>query len=749
MKTPRRVAVLGAGTMGSRIAAHFANAGVPSLLLDVITPDDRDRNAAAVRGLEAALRQKPPAFFTEAGRDLVATGNFEDHLPMLAECDWIVEAVVENLAVKRELWKKAEICARPDAILSTNTSGISLARLSEVFPPASRRRFLGTHFFNPPRYLHLLEVIPGAETDPALVGFVSEFADRRLGKGVVVAKDTPNFIANRLGGFLSATVMKTMVEGDYSVEEVDALTGPLIGLPSSASFRLLDIVGLDVWASVARNVYEGATADPWRGRYLLPTFFDEMIERGWLGEKSGQGFYRRIGGRIEVIDWRTLEYHAPRPVRLTSVEAARGVEDLAARLRMLVESKDRAGAFLWAVLSDYLLYAAGKVPEIADRAADIDRAMRWGYAHKLGPFELWEALGFEATALRLEREGRALPEGARGALDSDEWRRPERRPGVLVLSDIKRSAGVLRTNEGATLVDLGDGVLGLAWSCRMDGLGRNWLAMIQAAIEEAERNFDCLVIAGQGDNFSTGASLEAVLLAAEAGEWDEIDDAVRRFEQANLALKYASIPVVAAPYGRTLGAGCALVLHCGRVQAGAELYLGFNETSAGLIPAGGGVKELLARRSDPKRAFDLIAGAIVSSSAENARELGLLAPTDGLSMNPERLLADAKAAALALAGGFVPRAPGKGVKTPGEAGYAALKLWAWTAHQAGWISAYDLAVAEKLAYVLSGGRVAGEQPVSEQRLLDLEREAFLSLCGNRETRARIDHLLNTGKPLRN
>src|SRR5579862_3031018 len=418
MRTIRRVAVLGAGTMGSRIAAHFANAGVPSLLLDIVLPRQPNRNAAAQKGIENALKQRPGGFFTDDKVSLIRPGNFEDDLSALAECDWIIEAIVENLEPKRDLWRKVETIRKPDAIVSTNTSGIPLASISAGFSSEFRRHFLGTHFFNPPRYLHLMELIPGQDTDPEILAAVEEFADRRLGKGVVRTKDTPNFIANRIGSFLGGTVGKTMVEDDFTIEEVDALTGSLIGVPNSASFRLLDLVGLDVWAFVGTNLYELVPNDPWRERFLPLDFQKKMIEQKWLGDKTGQGFYKRVGKdrEIVVLNRRTLEYEPQQKPRFASVEVARNIEDLGERVRTMLRADDRAGRFLWKVLSDYFLYSAEMIPEISDRVVEIDRAMRWGYGHTLGPFELWDAVGFLEVVSRLEMERRGLPQNIKDAL---------------------------------------------------------------------------------------------------------------------------------------------------------------------------------------------------------------------------------------------------------------------------------------------------------------------------------------------
>ena len=777
MRTIKRVAVLGAGTMGSRIAAHFANAGVPVLLLDIVLPNQPDRSAAARRAIETAAKQKPGAFFTDSTASLITPGNFEDHLAEVARCDWVIEAVTENLDIKRALWSKVASLRNPDAILSTNTSGIPLARISEGFSPEFRSHFLGTHFFNPPRYLHLVEVIPTAVTDREIVTFVTAFCDRRLGKGVVQCKDTPNFIANRIGSFYGGTIFKIVVEDGYTVEEVDLLTGPLIGLPNSATFRLLDIVGIDVWSFVGRNLFEMVAHDRWRERFLNPAFLDEMLSRGWLGEKSGQGFYRRKGTAeqrvIEAIDLATFDYHPAKKASFPSVEEARNIEDLPARLRALIAAPDRAGTFLWELFRDVCLYAVERIPEISDRIVEIDRAMRWGYAHALGPFELWDALGVPETVRRMEAEGCEVPPAVVQMLRSGAGSfyrfagvdaRPrtlyfdfalqgyaeiEEREGVVLLADLKRAGRVVRANAGASLIDLGDDVLCVEFHSKMNTIGEDILQMIYAGVEETERNWEALVIANQGGDFSVGANLMLVLLMAQEGEWDDLAAAIHRFQQANMAIRCSARPVIAAPFGRTLGGGCEIALHAARVQASAELYMGLVEVSVGLIPAGGGCKQMLVRLRDPQRIFEAIGYAKVSSSAEDARRMRYLALEDGVTMNPERLIADAKAAALTLAPAYIPAVPRTDIVVTGELGYAMMKLAAWSARQGEFISDHDLLIAEKLAYVLSGGRLTGEQKVSEQYLLDLEREAFLSLCGHPKTQERIQHMLRAGKPLRN
>jgi len=770
MKPLRRVAVLGAGTMGSRIAAHFANAGFPVDLLDIVQPGQPKRNAAALAGIESAAKQKPVGFFTDAARMLITPGNFEDDLGRIRDCDWIVEAVSENLEVKRHLWHQVAALRTPGSIVSTNTSGIPLAQISEGFSSEFRQHFLGTHFFNPPRYLHLLEIIPGADTKAEVLDWVSQFSDLHLGKGAVRCKDTPNFIANRIGCFFGATIHKLTADGDYTVEEVDALTGPLIGLPKSASFRLVDIVGLDIWVHVLRNLYEAVPHDPARERYRVPEYMERMMERGLLGEKRGQGFYKRVGPQKEIhaIDWKTLEYHPAQKPRFASVDAARNIENLPERLRALIASEDRAGRFLWPLFRDFLIYSARMVPEISDRIVEIDRAMRWGFAMKLGPFELWDALGVPETIDRMRHEGIEVPPGVsrvksfyepddRDGTPGTRYFDPnagsyatlEPRPGILVLSDIKRARGVVRKNAGASLVDLGDGVLCLEFHSKMNSLGDDMVQMVGAAIEETSRNFEAMVVANQGENFSVGANLMMVLLTAQEGEWNELDAAVRRFQQAGMAMKYAPKPVVAAPFGMALGGGCEVALHAARVQASAETYMGLVEVGVGLIPAGGGCKEMLLRLGSARKAFELIGYAKVSSSAANAREMGFLRAADDVSMNPERLIGDAKTAALALVRTYAPGAPRQDIRVEGDAGYALMKMGVYMAREGGYITEYDTVIGEKLAHILSGGRLTGEQMVSEQYLLDLEREAFLSLCGQVRTLDRMQHMLKTGKPLRN
>jgi 3-hydroxyacyl-CoA dehydrogenase len=752
--------------MGSRIAAHLANARIPSLLLDIVRPD---------KAVETALKGRPGAFFIPDATNLITTGTFDGDLPKIEDCDWIVEAVTENLGIKRALYDRVIERRAAGTIVSTNTSGIPLAQISEGYSAEFREHFLGTHFFNPPRYLHLVELIPGADTRPEIVALISDFCDRHLGKGVVPCKDTPNFIGNRIGAFFGSTVQRLTLEHDLTIEDVDLLTGPLIGLPRSASYRLLDIVGIDVWEHVTNNLYDAVPNDPFRERFRLAPFVAEMIQRGWLGDKTGQGFYKRVGKdrQIHALDRQTFEYHPADKPRFASVETVRKIEPLSERVKALIALDDKAGRFLWQLLSDLVLYAAHMIPEISGRVVEIDRAMRWGYANTLGPFELWDAMGFASTAQRILFEGRELPERVRQMLGAgaksfyrpaDADRQPrteyfdllsttskevEPRPGITVLGNLKRARGVVRKNPGASLIDLGDGVLCCEFHSKANAMGDDIMLMVRAGLTELETGFDAMVIGNQGENFSAGANLMMVLLAAQEQEWDDLSAAIESFQQMNMALKYAPKPVVAAPFGLALGGGCELPLHCARIQASAELYMGLVEVGVGLIPAGGGCKEMLLRSHDLKKTFEQIGFAKVSASAAEARQFRYLRDGDGVSMNPERLIDDAKQLALSLVPGYAPGAPRADITVCGDEGFALIKMSVWMARQGGYISDYDAVIGEKLAYILSGARLTGTPQVSEQFILDLEREAFLSLCGNKETQQRIQHMLKTGKPLRN
>ncbi len=714
----KSAAVLGAGTMGAQVAAHLANAGVPTLLLDVT-------REAARQGLDRARALRPDPFFTPGTAALIRTGGFDDDLDGVAHCDWIIEAVVEQLDVKQRLFARLEGVIGPGTIVSSNTSGIPIAALADGRSDAFRRHFLGTHFFNPPRYLRLLELIPTADTDPAIVSAIAAVAERRLGKGVVIAKDTPNFIANHLGLYGVLQTFRALEQGDLTIEEIDAITGPPIGRPKSATFRTMDIAGIDVLAHVARNLAERLETEEARRRFAVPPLVERLVERGWVGAKSGQGFYRRTdSGEILTLDPARMEYRPRQPVRLPALDAAKGIGDLRERVARLTAGDDRVGRFLRDTLVPTLDYAAHIAPEIAHSPADVDRAMRWGFGWELGPFEL------------------------RGA--------PE--PATLI--GAARAAGVIRRNAGASLIDLGDGVLGLEFHSKMNAIGGDTIEMLQAGVAEASRNFAALVVANDAVNFSVGANLMLLLLEAQEENWDEVDLMVRGFQNATMAIRLADVPVVVALGGLALGGGCEIALHADRVQAAAETYIGLVELGVGLIPAGGGTKEMLARAMEAapdgadalpfvQRVFETIGFGKVSTSGPDARRYGYLRDVDAISMNRDRLIADAKAVALARARDFVPAQPRRAIPVGGEGLLAALKLGVHLAWRAGRISDHDAVIGRKLARILAGGDAPRAATVTEQQLLDLEREAFLSLCGEPKTQERIAHTLKTGKPLRN
>ncbi|HEV7889227.1 MAG TPA: 3-hydroxyacyl-CoA dehydrogenase/enoyl-CoA hydratase family protein [Pyrinomonadaceae bacterium] len=798
-----KAAVLGAGTMGAQIAAHLANAGIPTLLLDVVPKEPTEeetakgltleskevRDRVARAGFEAAKRAKPAAFFHERAASLVSTGNFEDDLPRLKDCDIIIEAVVERLDIKRGLFERVEKFRKPGSVVASNTSGIPIREIAEGFSEEFRAHFLGTHFFNPPRYLHLVELIRTEWTKPEVSCSVYGFLDRRLGKGVVVAKDRPNFIANRIGTFGAMVTLRTLEEDGYTIEEVDKMTGPALGRPKSATFRTFDLVGLDVLAHVARNLYEAAPEDEEREVYKLPEFVEQMVGKGILGDKTKGGFYQKRKGEggardIWTLDVASLEYRPQQKAKLPALEAAKNIEDTRARVKSLVWGKERAGQFLWKTMSRVFAYAVNRIPEIADTVVEVDRAMKWGFGWELGVFEAWDAIGVEKSVERMKEEGRAVPSNVQRMLDAGaasfykteggrdfyfdfakgEYAAVSEQPGVVVLKSVKERSGVIKKNAGASLLDIGDGVACLEFHSKMNSIGGDTLSMLKASLAEVEKNFLGLVVANQGQNFSVGANLMLVLLGAQEEDWDELDLAIRAFQQATMSLRYSPKPVVVAPFQMTFGGGCEMTLHADRARAAAETYIGLVEVGVGLIPAGGGTKEMLVRaldsippgvtEADPfpfvKRAFETIALAKVATSAEEARGLGFLREEDSYSMNADRLVADAKQEVLSLAAaGYTQPRERKDVLALGNSALSTVKLGIHQLKRGGFISDHDAVIGEKLARILTGGDLNHETRVSEQYLLDLEREAFLSLCGHRQTQERIAHMLKTGKPLRN
>ena len=798
-----RAAVLGAGTMGAQIAAHLANAGVPTLLLDIpprdLTPEEQKkgltlespqvRGRIARGGLEAAVKAKPAAFFVPELASLVTPGNFDDDLAKIKDCDLIVEAVVENLDIKRSLFERVEQHRRPGSIVASNTSGIPIHLLAEGRSDDFKQHFLGVHFFNPPRYLHLVEIIRTEWTKPEVSCFLYGFLDQRLGKGVVPAKDRPNFIANRIGTFGALHTIKTMLDDGYSIEEVDKMTGPAVGRPKSATFRTFDIVGLDVFTHVIKNLFEALPEDEEREMFVVPEVLAKMVQSGLLGNKTKAGFYKKQKGEgdkreIWALDTATLDYRPLEKVKLPSLDMAKNIEGLPERIKTLTWGKDRAGAFLWKTLSRTLAYAARRIPEIADNVVEVDRAMRWGFGWELGPFEVWDALGVEKSVARMKEEGMNVPanveqmlaSGATSFYKNDNGQQSyfdfasgkyvplSDPPGVLILKSVKDRTGVIKKNSGAALIDIGDGVACLEFHSKMNAIGGDTLQMLKFALAEVDKNFVGLVVGNQGANFCVGANIMLMLMEAQEENWEELDMMTRAFQASTMSLRYSPKPVVVAPFQMVFGGGCEMVLHGDRVRAAAETYIGLVEVGVGIIPAGGGTKEMLLRTmdlipkgaddADPfpfvKRAFETIALAKVATSAEEARSLGYLSTDDTISMNADRLIADAKKEVLALAAsGYVEPQQRTDILALGEPALATLKLGIHQMKRAGYISDHDAEIGTRLAKILTGGDLNHPTRVSEQYLLDLEREAFLSLAGMRKTQERLAHMLKTGKPLRN
>lgn len=796
-KQIRTAAVLGAGTMGAQIAAHLANAGIETLLLDIVPrePNEEETRAGltlkdrAVRdriarmGFDAATKARPAAFFAKEFASRVKIGNLEDDLDKAAKTDWVIEAIVENLDIKRALFDRLDSMLSDHTIVSTNTSGIPVGRIAEGRSDLFRRRFLGTHFFNPPRYMKLLELIPTPDTDPDVLARIAQFNDINLGKGVVYAKDAPNFIANRVGTFAALFTIHSMLEDGFTPEEVDVLTGPALGRPKLGTFRLMDLVGVDVFAHVSNNLYEAAPHDEKRETFRLPGMISSMVEKRLLGNKTKAGFYKRVGTDVVTLDPTTLEYRERARAKFPSIDAAKQIDDLAERCRVLILGKDRAGQFLWKVTRELLAYSVNRIPEIADNILEIDRAIRWGFNWEMGPFELWDALGVRKTVAKMEADGFAVPEPvsrmlAAGAesfykrdagqtsywdFASDSYVAVDDVPGVTILKDVKDRGKIVKKAPGASLVDLGDGVLGVEFHSKMNAIGGDTIGMLNAgakALEDGE--FEALVVANQGENFCVGANLMLVLLEAQEQNYEDLDVMIRAFQNVNMRLKTAPRPVVVAPFGLSLGGGCEITLHAARVRAAAETYIGLVEVGVGLIPAGGGTKELTIRAHDAvagstadpfeflRKQFEAIAMAKVATSAEEARGMGILRQADSVSMNKDRLVADAKQVALDLvAEGYKPYKPRTDIPALGTPALATFKLGVHQMREGGFISEHDQKIAWKLARIMTGGDLSHRSTVSEQYLLDLEREAFLSLLGERKTLERIQHTLKTGKPLRN
>ncbi|MFC5602553.1 3-hydroxyacyl-CoA dehydrogenase/enoyl-CoA hydratase family protein [Sporosarcina koreensis] len=789
----KKAAVLGSGVMGSGIAAHLANIGIPVLLLDIVPKnsteqeeakgltleDQQVRNKFAATALEKLLKQKPAPLAAKQNLSLIEVGNFEDDLEKLKDVDWIIEVIVENLDIKKSLYEKIDAVRTPGTIISSNTSGISIEAMAEGRSEDFQKHFLGTHFFNPPRYLKLLEVIPTAKTDESVLNFMLQFGEDRLGKGVVVAKDTPNFIANRIGTYGLLITLREMEKRGYSIGEVDSVTGTLIGRPKSATFRTLDVVGLDTFMHVAKNAYYKTEGEE-KEVFELPPFMKKMIDNGWLGAKSKQGFYLKEGKEILELDPETFEYGPTKKLKTPSIEMAKQQKGLANKVKALVYAKDRTGEILWSILSPTLRYSADLIGEIADDIVAIDNAMKWGFGWQQGPFEVWDAIGIAKSVERMKEEDAAIPAFIQNMLDNGVESFYKEEDGDLYFYDgegyklvsinekaidlkrYKKKHGVIKKNSGASLVDLGDGIALLEFHSQSNAIGLDIIQMINFAIDEVEKNFKGLVIGNQGKNFCVGANLAMILMEAQDDNIFELDYTIKAFQNAMMKIKYSRKPVVAAPFQMTLGGGAEVCLPAAHIQASMETYMGLVEVGVGLIPGGGGNVNLYTKHLKglpngvqvdyqyvANKVFETIAMAKVSTSAEEAKENNFLDFADGISVNPDHLIYDAKQAALALyEAGYTPPKKEK-IPVTGDSGYATMLLGAEGMHLSGYISDHDLKIAKKLAFVLSGGKVPYGTLVDEQYMLDLEREAFLSLIQEPKSQQRMQHMLLKGKPLRN
>lgn len=797
-----KAAVLGAGTMGAGIAAHLANAGIPTLLLD-IAPNELTESEAAkgmklessqvrnriVKSLfEAAKKLKPAPFMLSDNARLITTGNFKDDLEKLKDCDLVIEAVVENLDIKHKLFTEVEKYRKPGAVVASNTSGIPIDSIAEPFSDDFKAHFVGIHFFNPPRYMKLVEVIPGSKTSGEIACAISGFLDQRLGKGVVPAKDRPNFIANRIGVFGMMATIHEMIAMGFTPTEVDQMTGKAIGHAKSATFRTSDLVGLDVTAHVTNNLYPAVPDDEDRDVFKLPELIQTLLDKKLLGDKTQGGFFKKSkdaeGNRVILeLDLDTFEYKPQEKTKFPSIEAAKAIEDNAERVKALVWGDDRVGEFLWKTTSRVSRYAANRIPEIANTIVEIDNAIKWGFGWEIGVFEAWDAIGVAESVERMKKEGQAVPENVEKMLASGatsfyknengahsfydlvegEYKPVPQRPGVMILKDVKASTGVIKSNPGASLIDIGDGVACLEFHSKMNSIGGDTVSMMNFAIDEVERNFTGLVVGNQGGNFCAGANIMMILLAAQEDEWDDINFSVRALQNAIMRLRYSAKPVVTAPYGLTLGGGCEIAMHGNKVRAAGETYIGLVEVGVGVIPAGGGTKEMTMRAMDAaakapdadalaflKTTFETLGMGKVATSAQEGRAFGFLRDYDAISMNGDRLIQDAKQEVLNLASaGYVQPVERTDITVLGEAAESAMKLALHMMRQGGFISDHDLLIGKKLAHIMAGGTINHKTQVSERYLLDLEREAFVSLCGERKTQERIAAMLKTGKPLRN
>ena len=796
MKTNRhinKVAVVGSGIMGSRIACHFANIGVEVLLLDIVPfdlteeqlKDKKIRNSIVNDALKSTLKSKPSPIYSKDFVSRITTGNLDDDLPKIADVDWIIEVVIERLDIKKQVFEKIEKFRTNGTLISSNTSGIPIESMIDGRSDDFKAYFCGTHFFNPPRYLKLLEIIPTTKTNTVVTDFLMNYGDKFLGKDMVLCKDTPAFIANRIGVANIMSLFHLVNELDLTVEEVDSLSGPIIGRPKSATFRTCDLVGLDTLIHVANGVYENCPNDEMRGNFELPAFINKMSENKWLGDKTKQGFYKKSkdakGKRIiEALNLKTLEYAPKQKTKFATIAAAKQEDDLLKRLKILVKGKDKAGEFYRKSFYSSFAYVSHRIPEITDDLYKIDRALCAGFGWEVGPFQMWDALNVEKTLSKMEEAGYKAANWVYDMVKSGNTSFYSTENGTLnyyniptkankkvagmenfIVLDHIRENNTIWKNSGCNLTDIGDGIVNLEWRTKMNSIGGEVLEGIQKAIEIAEKNHKGLVIANQGTNFSVGANIAMIFMMAIEQEYEEIDFAVRAFQNTTGRIRNSSIPVVVATHGMTLGGGCEIALHADHVQASAETYIGLVEMGVGVIPGGGGTKEMARRASKAYFSGDIelptlkerylnIGMAKVATSAQEALELDLLLKNrDKVTVGFNNLITDAKAVALNLSNqGYTQPVPEK-IKALGKQGLGMFMVGAHSMHAAGYITEHEKLMSEKLAYAICGGDLSAPTLVSEQYLLDLEREAFLSLCGERKTLERIEHMLKKGKPLRN
>ncbi len=800
LKEIRKAAVLGAGVMGATIAAHLANVGIPTYLLDIVprelTPEEEKkgltlespevRNRLSSSGKQDLLKNKQKPLYRDSNLDLITPGNFEDDMKKLKEVDWVIEVIVENMDIKKKVFKQVEENWTKGTIVSSNTSGLSINEMVSENSPEFRKHFLGTHFFNPPRWMKLLEIIPCEDTSEEVLSYMHRFCEKTLGKGVVFAKDTPNFIANRIGTYAMVYTIKLMQQENMSIEEVDTITGPPMGHPKSASFRTLDMVGLDTFCHVAKTVYDKSDDPAEKEVFELPELLQKMVDNKMLGDKTRQGFYKKVkgkdGSQIYTLDYEKMEYR-PQEKKRFDILGKTKQESLTKGYKMLVESDDPAGKFAWNLTSKFLIYSANMIPEISDDIVNVDRAMRWGFNWKLGPFEAWDAIGVKESVERMKSDGETIPanveemlskgfesfykEDENGALSyydfaSKNYKPVPISPEIISLAALKKQGRLVKGNDDGSLIDLGDGVLCLEQHSPQQALSNDFMELIFEAVEEVDKNFVGLVVGNQEKYFCVGANVVLMLMAAQSGEWDQINEMARRYQDSLMNMKYSNFPVVAAPFQMTLGGGMEVAAHCDRIHAAADTFMGQVEIGMGLIPGAGGNKELLIRmteglREDVKvdrlpyvqKAFEAIAMGTTSTSARHAQELGFMRPTDKVTINQDYLLHDAKNTVLAMVKEGYEQPKQKPIKVLGEYGLATFKVGVQNMLWGGYITEYEQKVANKIAFVLCGGDIKPDSLVSEQYLLDIEREAFLSLLGEEKTQERISHFLSTGKPLRN